>query len=261
MNRIIYRFRSDTDKNYHAFLKNYLWFSDISIVNDPFDGRSDFIWDKENDDNILISEMIKLLGNEIDHEKMITQYKKINYEDIIPFQISCFSTNCKNILLWSYYANAHKGFCLIFNCLSIKHGLYLKINPEDISYVNKKNRFVYFDDCIPILKVHYARKKPEPILSSEITFEKGQGKIIDNILTKYYKWSDEKEYRAVLFKNSIVDGNKVSYPTQSLNGIILGCEMDKPYEDELKKIARIKGCKVYKAFREYGKFLLKVKSL
>ncbi len=256
-NKLLFRSRRDADYDIEAFENDYIWFSDFCVVNDPFDGRTDFIWDKENDDHLLISKMKDLLGDDIDHNKLITEYNNVKYEDIIPFYICCFSTNYKNILMWSHYANGHKGFCLIFNYSLFNNRVYLKINGADISFVNRKNRFVMNDNYIPLLKVKYSGRKPNPIHSSDLGLETSKDKIIDNLTTKYNKWSYENEYRAVLFKNSIVGGNKVSYPRETLNGIILGCDIAKKLETKLTKIALQKGFKIYKAIKEYGKYSLK----
>jgi hypothetical protein len=254
---LLFRFRSDADYNIEAFENDYIWFSDFCVVNDPFDGRADFIWDKGNDDHLLISKMKDLLGDDIDHEKLITGYNNVKYEDIIPFYISCFSTNYRSILMWSHYSNGHKGFCLIFNYVLLNNQVCLKINGADISLVNGKNRFVLNDNYMPLLKVKYSKSKPNPIHSSELRLESSKNKIIDNLTTKYYKWSYENEYRAVQYKNSIVGENKVGYPRETLNGIILGCDIAENLETKLTKIALRKGFKIYKAAKEYRKYSLK----
>ena len=258
----VFRYRGDEEYNIDAFEKDYIWFSDFSLVNDPFDGRSDYIWDK-NDDKLAISRIHELLGEDsgVDIKRLVEERNNTQYEDINPFHISCFSKQYKDIRMWSHYANGHKGFALIFSSVEKKQGLCIKIDGKSVGYVDGKNRFVIDDEYLVLHPVRYSKNKPVPIVSSEAGLNTGIAKMRKNITTKYIKWAYEEEKRLILYIGSIIDSNKVYYDSNSLQGIIIGCSATLAVENSLIKTAKQKGLKVYKASKIYGEYSLAISAI
>ncbi len=108
--------------------KKILWFSDPSNFNDPFDSRiipqqsysSDDIikyneWRMSNDLPYMHPDDIKdnIEWNERDPEGWAKSFhEKINETTV---SVCCFSRDQNNILMWSHYADGHKGLCLEFD--------------------------------------------------------------------------------------------------------------------------------------------------
>lgn len=98
------------------------------------------------------------------------------------FRVLCMTPMHKNILMWSYYAKDHKGYCFEFDYDDIVRAIrQLKINGI----------------CI-IGTVDYNKKRP-PQKSKINTFSYTDLKFyIKATFTKYEEWKHEREYRFVL---------------------------------------------------------------
>lgn len=121
----------------------------------------------------------------------------------------CFSKKKKNILMWSHYADEHKGFCVEFDRALLESGCQAPL--KDMTYDRKNLSYLMKEDG-----VHPAEKL---------------------LLTKAKDWLYEKEVRMLILLNS---GNNVfglrnerfmKFPEEALTGIIFGCMM--PNNDKL----------------------------
>jgi hypothetical protein len=127
----------DPDKNYSLrnLREQKLWFSKPESFNDPFDCSINFdIIDADKDEKIQ-SLFVRLLEIATDKKSFRSKYmtdgkvndsfkadairmaKDATKSVIARKQIgtSCFAESNDNILMWSHYANSHKGFCLEFD--------------------------------------------------------------------------------------------------------------------------------------------------
>ena len=162
----LYKFRSLQNlKRFLDILVNKrLYMAHYNEMNDPMEGA--FYYDPKN----------KFLLNDISEGKR----KQL---------ICCFSTDYRNTLLWSHYADSHQGCCL------------------EVEVTSKLMPF----------EVHYSKDIPN-IVSNSVT----------NILThKSNYWEYEKEVR--FFKEEINDkGNKTKpYISIGIKRICLGYRMQK----------------------------------
>lgn len=118
------------------------------------------------------------------------------------FYISCFTNSPYNKLMWSMYANKHKGFCVEYTI--------------NISEIDKYKAFHYLYPLI------YSSTKKEVSCEVIKMFEKQHDiddvykAMINGILTKSYEWIFEEEWRLVDFSEkclsksaeTIYDDNK-----------------------------------------------------
>lgn len=119
--------------------------------------------------------------------------------------VSCFSTVCDNLLMWSHYAQSHRGFCLEFS-------------PQADSVFQKARRVRYADSF--------------PCLSLEAFCEFDFDQVLSLLLTKATCWSYEEEWR--VFHQ---EANKLyGYERSSLTGIYFGAKMP---EDQIAMLAAI----------------------
>jgi hypothetical protein len=156
------------------------WVANPFEFNDPFEFHLKDIFFNDNEGNFkqLDIEQIKV------REDILNQ---INYYGVV-----CYSTNEHNILMWSHYADNHKGMCLVFDVP----------NPID-KYLFKVN---YLED-LPNIK--YDMKEFLPEIRKIIT-------------TKSKDWEYEQEYREVkIYKD------KHSPYCGKLVEIIFGCKCTK----------------------------------
>lgn len=153
------------------------WASKPTHFNDPFEFaiRSNYYFDTNN--------KLKYIT---ENEERI---RNIIKAEIAHFGVVSFSTDEDNVLLWSHYADNHKGLCLKFNL------------PFDIP----ENLF----------KVEYANKLPHFDLANNTNYRQA-------LTTKALSWKYENEWRALYPK-----GNCSYNYIGDLVEVIFGCRTSK----------------------------------
>jgi hypothetical protein len=253
----LYKYRSWFDNNHKKSLtKNELYFAAPNDLNDPFDTKIPM-----NFSNINTLEKVNRLF-EIMFEKTPPEFKSgINKEaartkfindysngsktlqrdyNRVEFErfnyhhgVMSFSLRIDNILMWSHYANNHRGFCLGFHRGSIEKAQI------GISGV-----------------VQYRTKFPniDPLNTNETE------KIIHRIFFKAKGWKYEAEYRIanIEFPNELnTTSRKFNYEDRFLKEIVLGLKIPEPHKQTLIKIARKKKIPIYQMVQRPMSFSLR----
>lgn len=116
--------------------------------------------------------------------------------------VLCLSGDCKNELMWAFYANNHRGICLCF----------------DTSHK-------FFSDAKPVLYTHSP---------ADVAHMVGSESPIDHLaFCKSLAWQFQKEWRLVFPGD---EPKKVQFPKESLTAVILGYRFPEPLFDGLKQI-------------------------
>ena len=118
------------------------------------------------------------------------------------YGVLSLSAKNDNILMWSHYADYHKGFCIQFKRSAT--------NPlgatQPVKYVKEYPSFNYFDD----LPGNIAKK---------------------TIFTKSCDWSYEEEWRGIQKANT-----EVRYTEDMITGIIFGLRIPDQHKREIYQI-------------------------
>jgi hypothetical protein len=115
------------------------------------------------------------------------------------YRVYCLSSRCDSELMWSHYADKHRGVCLEFEVLN--------------------------DLFFTALQVQYAEVYPR----FSMTSFSGDEQQIAPLITKSNSWGYEKEFRLISDelgdpRDCIVTvGGKKGLPALSLTGVVLGC--------------------------------------
>jgi len=128
----------------------------------------------------------------------------------------------ENLLMWSHYADSHKGFCIGFD--SSHHFFNRKRSEKDEFY--------------HLRKVDYIKKRPSKALR--------QTNSTDLFLLKSDVWEYEQEWRicsVLKDADQVLDGHppKVhlfKYPQESVMEILIGANATQCFTDELLKIVK-----------------------
>lgn len=214
---------NNDSRKYEIITKSQLWFSKVESFNDPIDSKLDYrqeytedeikqYWEnfiKNKPDNPpTLDKLLQDWGNNssfIEHQNRgFDKYRK-------GLGVFCFSKNPKNILMWSHYANNHKGIVYEF-----KPSLFTDKKTSSF------NAFPY--------KVNYPNDRCYDLLSHTLKEEKKKEQFAKELLTKANDWQYEEEYRMIDFENS---GNKV-FNKESLISIIFGVRTNKVEIDILR---------------------------
>jgi len=124
----VFRYRPISINSLYEISTSSFYLSKPQDFNDPFD--CDFFWKEhskeDKEDHILYS------GNETsetelgDLEKAKSLFEKKLYEDINHLGIACFTTDPCNPLMWSHYADGHKGLCIEYKREGVLKNEYFK---------------------------------------------------------------------------------------------------------------------------------------
>lgn len=132
------------------------------------------------------------------------------------FLVGCVCTSYKNRLMWSHYADSHKGFCIEYDFSE----------PED-EILSK----------LP-LPVVYSEKRPSvpwkaAIDNSEENMEEAYAEIMMGLLTKDKEWEYENEWRILI---GATEDSELVMPKVSC--IYLGASIEKENRDKVIAIAK-----------------------
>lgn len=203
--RYIYKYqRIDPATSLSGLKENYLWFSKYEDFNDPFDCKIALR------DNYNPSEIRNFLskfkwGESVSLDNMVSHYannpsqlcclmvNSINQYLTESVRICCFTKNPKNLLMWSHYADSHRGMVLEFDVL------------QDIDVFEKMTTMYYRKD-FPI----------ENWMNGNF--------LISLIASKALCWKYEEELRLIKIN---FQNNKVNFKKNALRSVIFGCKTNK----------------------------------
>jgi hypothetical protein len=131
--------------------------------------------------------------------------------------VSCFSEQNNNILMWSHYANNHKGICLKFDVL------------KDTAFFFAADRS---KPTVAIGKVIYSPKNYSYLNANDIINQKQILQVIP--FTKYEDWRYEKEVRIISLSPGLI-----KYNDDALVEIIFGCKCDHKEIQSIKNSVKL----------------------
>jgi hypothetical protein len=206
----LYKYRSLADENLKGFTKdvfinNRLWHCATKDFNDPFEARFDFRLTSEEfnahdflfrwksfsnlDDDDILALMASVEKHHIDpHYEMLAR----KFQETIQQKTVVLSLceEYQNILMWSHYADSHRGICIEFD-----------LNAA----------FEYWRRVLPVQYLHHYPY----VLGTEISVSE----LSAIYLSKSTQWTYEKEWR---FINELKTPGLLEFPEESISGVILG---------------------------------------
>ena len=245
----IFRFRS-LQPGSLAFVKssiqaNEIYFSPPSALNDPYDCQisldtsgTDLEWRRHflrslKSRNIVKKKMgivarLRVTQQWIAEEK----HKQIDGKDFSKltnsFGMACFSGIMNNQLMWSHYADNHRGICLIYNPAADSSGLISA--PHELKY---------------------SREYPKVRLVDLASM--GDVAVQNLLLTKSIDWEYEREFRILL---PYAAGKTFPYDPAALVGIVLGARFPQDRVDEICSWVKNHPSRpiIHQAELNYGKY-------
>jgi hypothetical protein len=223
---LIYQFRSNDTSTLSNLINGQIYFNNTSNFNDPFEftGYYKTPSNEENGIKKWVEINYKNRLNEKDFLKKIDFYKqnpqeidKVLNEQVDKLlnkgnAVSCFTIpkNIKNTLMWTHYANSHKGICIGFS--SEMELIHVTEGNNKTHIFSPTFNFVFYSDQ----KLHnrFCDKAPKPL---------------DLMYQKATCWKDEDEIRGLSPKKGLHFLNDRS----DLKEIYLGIKIPKYFENEI----------------------------
>lgn len=252
---IIYKFRNWSDTHHKDLLiKNALFMSSPSGLNDPFDTRifenhlkflntdekkEEYVKNSlEKNKDILIEKGIPIEKAKTTLENRIENTLKYQvraevigikiYDDHLG--ITCFSEKWNSILMWSHYAENHKGISIGFDEKALRYS-------QLFGKIRRVNYSTEYPELNPINK----NKK-----SDEIKF-----------FHKSIDWEYEKEIRAINIYDDKIPSIKdriITLEDKHIKEIIIGLKTPQKDKKEIINIARNKGIEIYQCYKSDFEF-------
>jgi hypothetical protein len=199
----LYKYLSINKNTLESFVNEYVWYSNPASFNDPFDCA------------LISSNILK---------EVIRKTKMVH----------CLSASHQNLLMWSHYADSHKGICVEYTGYTDNEiDELLTERPEEISQdmlciVNNAKKVVYkskegIDSYLASLptteqEMYSVLAQAPKRISDDVL-----GRVVDGLLIKHKSWSYEEEYRIIATKNK--NSNNKVHPPGKITKIYFGANM------------------------------------
>ena len=167
------------------------------------------------------------------------------------YHIISLTSNKRNLLMWSHYADSHKGMCLEFllenECFTFENESF-----NTGMYYNEETGLYYW----PITEVVYSA---DDIISNPNPEQADPFSEYDYLYHKGSAWSYEKEYR-VIIKKDYIRQKTLRYSRKHLSSIYFGLNIDEREKkiiiDEMKKDKYTENANLYQMKRYEGQYRL-----
>jgi hypothetical protein len=252
----LYRYQPFNDKSIRVFTHGELFFYSPSKLNDPFDSKIEFDCDNLSKEDVRqfiektakhgnlrqdINELLKnILGSEDNWKHNLKkQALGILQPEINELGLLSFSAINDDILMWSHYADGHKGFCLQFDKTGLESWKY----SQSVDYDDKYLTFREFNNAFP---------------------EDNEKMVHILLLRKSKHWKYEYEWRIIAKPDDDNSGNRYyKFPEELLTGVIFGCQMPNDKKKIIKDFLKSRKSHIqfYEAKKKENEFALEIKEI
>jgi len=199
----MYKYTSINRFLFETLIRGELWFTPPANFNDPFDSSLPI--------NIALESYKAIEGWEtnpeiINESKALRPMKFLKELEVLRSQmgVSCFSTVPDNLIMWSHYADHHKGIILKFDVAELQKYFY------NIQYVTYSNQI------------------------DPVDYDRPASDIIDQLLTrKSLHWESENEIRIIMKK-----AGSSKFPKTALKEIIFGLRCDPHHLNDIMHLVQ-----------------------
>ncbi|HHK8601441.1 TPA: DUF2971 domain-containing protein, partial [Vibrio parahaemolyticus] len=211
INRTLFKYRECNDYSFKIFDERELWFSKPESLNDPFDCQLDF---EASLRHALSKVSMSKLDKVDDIIKEASDYVK-------SIGILSLSRTKRNILMWSHYAEEHKGFCIGFKESNLLSSIET-IEQHDVTYQSD----LPFDELLWALDAY---DDAESRIENQITSESVREAFLKALVaTKFSNWKYEYETRMVSRNSGVY-----KFSSDCISQVIFGFKMSEEHKDRL----------------------------
>jgi Protein of unknown function (DUF2971) len=205
----LYKYCAYNTNSLSILINKKIWVAKPASLNDPFDCKIKFKLEINSEAfSKYLNRTDRSTGNRQKDYENFLKGLQMTTEDISNFGVFSMSQIEDNILMWSHYANHHKGFC--------------------IGFVRKNDNL--FGDIARTQPVEYDYNYPEAYpLDENGNYDEAIFKKM--LFTKAKDWEYEKEWRLIYN-----EGDKEEPLLADISSIIFGLRMSEGHKDTIRKI-------------------------
>lgn len=212
----LYSYRRINDYWRENVFKGCIHLTPASDFNDPFDCLPTF--DFEHSDS-RIAEAYKAFMHSFQKEKEEIDdiVHDLSTDNQAQTAVSCFTERFDSMLMWSYYADNHKGVCIEYDT----------------------NKYWIFNMCV--LPVIYRKERYD---ATRILETRNVNIVMNPYLYKSDVWDHEEEWRVILPINKFKNDNL--YLKDAISAVYLGARINTDIEKEIREWGTSNGIPIYK---------------
>lgn len=214
INRTLFKYRECNDYSFKIFDEREIWFPTPESLNDPFDCQLDF-------EDSLRYALAKISTSKLDK---VDELIKVTSSYAKEIGVLSLSRTRRNILMWSHYAQEHKGFCIGFKEDNFLSSLK-SCEKHDVTY----QADLPFEELLCALDAY---DDPEMEQENQITSEKVKDAFLKALVaTKFSNWKYEYETRMVSYNSGVHN-----FSPDCISQVILGFKISEEHKDRLLSI-------------------------
>ncbi len=268
----LYKYKSYDESEKHRddiITKQELYFFSVEKFNDPID--SNLVYRQQYSKDEIVAFWKNFLKNHPNHPQSLAEILQRYGENeaFVKFKsesakrlksmkgVLCLSKNPKNILMWSHYADSHKGLVYEFE-------FEVDTDPKK-NGLNQNNLFWQkTDDFQPFpYKIDYPYDREYEPLSYTLTDDEIRQQFARLLTTKAPDWMYEQEYRFIDLHIKNDNDRAKKFNKKCLKSIIFGKEASEETIQRVKRLCKENGFDI--AFKQAdfidGKFELEFKDI
>lgn len=221
----LFKFKSakiinEFNRDVQTIQDNKIWFSDLESLNDPFEKvYATQILDKSDGMNQIVNDFFIPFRTSIDDF-----YKKVG--------ILSLCRENSNLVMWSHYADNHKGYCIEYDITSN--------NFDELNFENKDEVFLF--------NIEY-ENSPIDYLSLPSNFQ-------FYLRRKSKLWEYEKELRFISSRQGLHN-----IPDNSIKSIFLGANANNIVKNTLFILCKEKNINLYQTILSANSYELEFKRI
>lgn len=212
----LYKYQRVTQYSLLSLANGTVWLSSPASFNDPFDcainlDRKKLMESVAHAVHLITqSDVVEdpLTMPSQENETAYTQLRNGLRSEMQKIGVLCLSETPNEILMWSHYAEYHKGFCIEYHI-------------DDVSPLKSMARPVRYTDVYPSLSL------------KNLPGDAEENFIDVCVYTKAKQWSYEREWRAIMHI-----GEKLYRAPAPISAIIFGARMPDAHKRDIYEILR-----------------------
>ena len=220
----LYKYRADIYRDLLTLVNNQIYAPTVQNLNDP---AETIVNDSKMNE---VFDLIEKSG--LPKKKAKDNYNKIITQARTELGIFSLSKTVVNELLWAYYTNGHRGFCIEYNLEELK-----------------KSSKVHWHS---IFNVQYKNDTPEFSINSMTNYLENDAQFVKCIIaTKSMAWEREEEIRITLYSSGLL-----GISPESVTGIYFGLRMAESDKELVKNSLKGRNIKYYQMKLKPNSYLL-----
>jgi len=245
----LYKFRCwNSEKHRRILTEDQIWFTSARKFNDPFDCTIPLRYDLLSDEDFVQraaklatrynpaldsaktnQEARSLLATHPFRDPKRVEDAKRDLTDSIINSYGIFSLSAvlENILMWSHYADSHRGFCIEYDSQKLM---------DMFDRLFDKSELIIF-----LRPIKYMSEYPIPIPSPDLDDDKDDETWMQLLTTKSNYWSYEKEWRC-LYVGQVNKG--LVLDPGIITSVYLGCRMLPEHRNQIANLLSSRSPKV-----------------